>query len=316
MIGKLLVLSSCLMLSAWLHAQTASYSTFGSGCPGTGQAPCLSNNPQGGKQVPLLSIGIIQYAFEAKSARPLLVSGFEMMSRTLRNQPVTVSTRIYLQNSTNKGPQPSPTRSSTMQVGTSFQWYKTSFTPPLVLKPNEVFFLSYLESNTSRILWPRIQKGTSSPHWQRNGGQGPWAGPRSGIWAWKVNCVGSGGAVPLLSNRGVPSLGKTFNIDLGGARASTGAVLNFGASKSKWGPFNLPLNLNPFGAPGCMLWSSPDVMLGTGTDGTGHATVLVPVPSSSIFSGRQFFNQWMVIDPTVNRLKLVFSNAGAGVIGR
>ncbi|MFQ5506839.1 MAG: hypothetical protein ACE5F1_18870, partial [Planctomycetota bacterium] len=218
--------------------------------------------------------------------------------------------------STNRGPGQTPAATGTMAAGTTRAWYRTSFTRPLVMKPNEVFFLSYLETSSSRVVPPRLQKGSTSSFWQRSGGQGPWISPRVvAPWAWKVNCVG-GGAIPKLSNRGLPSMGKTFNIDLSGARATTGAVLNFGASKTQWGTFRLPLDLTPLGAPGCLLRASPDIMLGTGTDNAGQASVLVPVPSSAFFAGKQFHNQWMVIDPSVNPLKLVFSNGGTGVIGR
>ena len=58
--------------------------------------------------------------------------------------------------------------------------------------------------------------------------------------------AGGGSAVPVLSNIGVPDLGKSMTITLAQAKANSAAGLWLSASKTKWGPFNLPLSLSPF----------------------------------------------------------------------
>ena len=57
------------------------------------------------------------------------------------------------------------------------------------------------------------------------------------------------------------------------------------------------------------------MMLQTQTDGSGVAELQFVVPNRSELAGAHFFDQFVVTDPTINTLGLVFSNAGAGKVG-
>jgi hypothetical protein len=118
-------------------------------------------------------------------------------------------------------------------------------------------------------------------------------------------CPGSGGVVPRIgatggnpsSAAGNPSFGLRVWRALGGATA----LVLLGASSSNWGGMALPLDLGPFGAPGCSLLVSPDVVVVTTTSGTGPGTgagnVSIPVPVDPALSGAILYAQGYVIDP-------------------
>ncbi|MFQ5506781.1 MAG: hypothetical protein ACE5F1_18580, partial [Planctomycetota bacterium] len=165
---------------------------------------------------------------------------------------------------------------------------------------------------------PVASSGLKSVYYWRAGNSGAWTGGPSSqwAWAWRVNCVSVSGSVPLLSNTGLPVLGRSFSVDLSRALGRTPAILVLGGSKAKWGAFQLPLDLTAAGAPGCRLLASYDIPLGTLTSIAGTASFMLPVPGDTRFLGRQLHNQWVVVDPLVNALGLAFSDGGTATMGR
>ncbi len=124
------------------------------------------------------------------------------------------------------------------------------------------------------------------------------------------------GAIPKLTNTGVPEINRSFRIHLIQARKRSVGVLLFGLSKTHWGPVRLPLDLGFVGARGCKLYISFDLVLGavpTGLNGGG--TLILPTPNDRNLIGKIFHNQWFVLDRPANGLGLVFTNAGTGKIG-
>lgn len=57
-------------------------------------------------------------------------------------------------------------------------------------------------------------------------------------------------------------------------------------------------------------------MLQAQTDGSGAVELQFTVPNRMDLVGARFFDQFAVSDPTINTLGLVFSNGGAGKVGR
>lgn len=122
-------------------------------------------------------------------------------------------------------------------------------------------------------------------------------------------------AVPLLSNTGLPSINATFTIGLSQAKPNTAAGLITGFSQTKYGAFQLPLDLTPFGAPGCNLLTSFDIMIPAAVDGSGAASSKFAIPNDTKLRGLIFYNQYFVLDAAINALGLVWSNAAKATIG-
>jgi len=124
------------------------------------------------------------------------------------------------------------------------------------------------------------------------------------------------GHIPDLNNTGVPTVGRSFTLDLVEATPSSVAAVVFGNSTSAWGPIALPHDLAWAGAPGCSVFVAQDVLWTVLTDATGQATVPVLVPGDPGLVGVDFHNQFLVLDGIANRLGLTFSNGGTGKVGR
>ncbi len=110
---------------------------------------------------------------------------------------------------------------------------------------------------------------------------------------------------PVLSNGGVPEVGRSFRVYLFNARARTVAYLIQGLRTSR------PLS----GAPGCTLYATmQSIVTRVTTTNYGFAFGTISIPNNISLLGRKFANQWWVRD-VVNQRGYVLSNGGEGTIG-
>ncbi|HEX6810537.1 MAG TPA: hypothetical protein VF384_02835 [Planctomycetota bacterium] len=122
-------------------------------------------------------------------------------------------------------------------------------------------------------------------------------------------------AVPRLFSDDTPQIGNTFRVRVDQAAPSTVALLLFGFSSTWWSGIPLPLSLAPFGAPGCSLLVENAISSVVLTDGAGAANLQYWLPYDIYALGTSFYNQAFVWDPAANPFGLVASNAGHGVFG-
>jgi len=126
-----------------------------------------------------------------------------------------------------------------------------------------------------------------------------------------TGCKGSNGT-PYLFSPQVPEISKDFPIIVANVPSTAPALLVLGLSNTKWSAFTLPLDLTAFGATGCSLYTSFDLLLPmTNYNGTGYLNL--PIPYA--IPGGQFYVQGLTLDPSANSLGLVFSNAGDAKLG-
>ncbi|MCI0587945.1 MAG: hypothetical protein L0323_14025 [Planctomycetes bacterium] len=130
-----------------------------------------------------------------------------------------------------------------------------------------------------------------------------------------AGCAGPGGYVPSIgSSGGAPTLGNSsFAITLANATGGGSAFLVLGASDVSWLGVPLPIDLAPFGGPGCPLLVSGDVLIpwpvsGSGA-GAGSASVPTPIPANPSLAGGKVFVQWVPSEPIAGGVRV--SNAAA-----
>lgn len=123
-----------------------------------------------------------------------------------------------------------------------------------------------------------------------------------------------GSAAPVIGAVGVPALGQPFQVALGGAPASAPAALWFGHSRDQLRGTPLPLDLAPFGAPGCQALVSPLLLLGTSADAGGTASIQFQVPNDAQLADMRFFTQWFVRAASANTLGWLTSAGLEGTI--
>lgn len=119
--------------------------------------------------------------------------------------------------------------------------------------------------------------------------------------------IGTSGGVPSVQT-GNPG----FGITLSGAPPTGLAVLFYGVPATNWNGLALPLNLGPFGYPGCTLELGLDeyvtLALGTSTPG-GTLTVSTPIPQIPNLSGVEVLTQWVIQSPQPNGVALGVTGA-------
>lgn len=284
---------------------------------------CVSLNPSGGTLDPSLqwSANVISaHRFQAPAA--LIVEGFDAY---LEGNIVNMPTFLWTADSSGRPVDPPARRGSGQPRGTGF--VRTRFFPPIAIGSGQTFFIGYQAPASPSILRSVLRTGNTGTYfWGTT--QPPANGPvATRRFAWLIycdvpaqyatygtGCAGSSG-VPLLGSLGVPRLGMSFLVTLTGGRAASTYGLILGASRITWGTIPLPLDLGFFGAPNCRLLASFDLVMASGSTGTGNAAVNVVVPSSLHLVAQQFYNQFLVLDAGTNALNLVFSNGGAGTVG-
>ena len=93
-----------------------------------------------------------------------------------------------------------------------------------------------------------------------------------------------------------PLLGSSdFKLYLYGVAPQVPAVLIAGISDDSWAGIPLPLDLGPFGGPGCSILVSPEVLLATTSDDFGEARFTIPVPADPALSGTRTYVQWAAV---------------------
>ena len=111
-------------------------------------------------------------------------------------------------------------------------------------------------------------------------------------------------------------MGKSFSADVWYLKGNTAAVLLTGASRLTWSTFFLPLDLQPYGAPGCYLRVSWDLAAGQVTNATGIASVPFNLPNDPNLLGSRFYQQWLLVDPQANTLGLITTAGGEAMVGQ
>ena len=140
-------------------------------------------------------------------------------------------------------------------------------------------------------------------------------GTRASYAAYGKGCAGSNGLPTLAGGTQRPVIGTLADVTLANARKSSPVLFVFGASSARWGPFELPLDLTPFGASGCSVLAALDFLTARSTSASGAATIKLPIPRANTLVGIPFYNQWLVPDPGQNKFGIVVSNGGKAIIG-
>ena len=123
---------------------------------------------------------------------------------------------------------------------------------------------------------------------------------------------------PRISRRLTPRLGLRFEVLVSNMPSSAASVMYHGDSDRLWHKLGirLPLDLAPFGMPGCRQYVSTEIPAAFRSSQTGGARWGFVMPNSTNLPGASFCNQGVVLDRSANALGITVSNYGHGVVGR
>ena len=293
-----------------------SFTLYGAGCKGTGHGgschstnmDCLRTRTCNGN-----SCGkgeMIASVFKMKI--PALATGAAIKTQTLATNSGTYTVQLWKTDAAGK-PTSQLGGTTKITVGTTYKAYMGKFPAPIPLLPgNYAFVYQVTVPNTIATPWCWPQDAGKSGikvttmYW-RNDNTVPWSGPSQRVATIEVVCIGIT-EVPLLTGIGIPTVNKTFGVDLDKAAVSVPCALFIGATKRS-------LSLTALGAPGCNLLNSADVALGLMSSATGSVKFKVAVPNNSLLANKSIYFQWAVIDKRANRLGIAMSGGGDAFIG-
>ncbi|MGE3175512.1 MAG: hypothetical protein AB7O97_23010 [Planctomycetota bacterium] len=122
-------------------------------------------------------------------------------------------------------------------------------------------------------------------------------------------CAGTGfGAPQLQSTGGLPARGNgLFGLTIANAPPDGLAAIWIGVDRTTLGGFTLPLDLLPFGAPGCRLYVNPLTTYVVQFDVTGGGGLSLPIPNDPALQGATFFAQGGLFASGANAAGMLFS---------
>ena len=293
-----------------------SFTLYGAGCKGTGHGgSCWSSNmdclrTRSCTGTPCGKGEIIASVFKMKIAA--LATGASIRTQTVATNSATYTVELWKTDAAGK-PTSQLGGTAKITVGATYNTYTGKFPAPIPLLPGSYAFV-YQTTQQNSIMtpwcWPQ-DAGKSgiglSPIYWRDDKTLPWKGPNQRAATIKVVCVGMS-EVPLLTGIGIPTVNKTFGVDLDKAAVSVPCALFIGATKRS-------LSLTALGAPGCNLLTSADIALGLMSSATGSVKFQVKVPNNNFLANKSIYFQWGVIDKRANRLGIAMSAGGDAYIG-
>lgn len=122
-------------------------------------------------------------------------------------------------------------------------------------------------------------------------------------------------AVPLLDPVGDARPGRTLSLAVRGVVPGGVCAMVYGLSRTQWNGLSLPIDLTPFGAFGCKVYTDWFVQTPLAADNAGQGRVDLTVPASPDLSGTVLHTQLFVADPAANRLGLSVSGGGRIIVG-
>jgi hypothetical protein len=145
-------------------------------------------------------------------------------------------------------------------------------------------------------------------------GLGVWINERTGFSRYGEDCRGTlPSRARIGTSGGAPQQGNA-------AFAWTLQAGPPGAPVLFWGGFDkrflagqpvLPLSLQQFGAPGCVLLAPPIASAALALDPSGRASFPLPIPNDPRLHKAVLFGQWGILAPGANALGFVVSDGGA-----
>ncbi len=138
----------------------------------------------------------------------------------------------------------------------------------------------------------------------------------SAVWfGFGSGCAGSANVPKFAASAGNrPVLGQSFTTEISDFKSSVTACMGiFGFSRTTFGSVSLPADLASYGAPGCTLYVSLDVLFPL-TVASGKSFWTLSVPPATGLLGFRFYQQGIVFEAGANVHNGILTNAGEGCI--
>jgi hypothetical protein len=291
------------------------FTAYGNGCAGSGSLPqyCLQSNGQGGTLEPPAPGGFLV----AYAVRPSSTVQLQSIDLYTYSNAGTASGMFTVRASSGSSPAASALRTLSLPLSASPAWQTVTVSPPLTLTAGQTYWLVH---DGGALATPLITGGTPpAVATQVSQGNG-WLGLPPGVQdapAWRLQCVGGGGAgaVPSFASVGVPTIGQTLTLTLAQAVPNTIVGFFLGGSNTQFGAAALPFSLAGLGAPNCSLLAAADALVGATANSSGSSTLPLVVPNQPTLVDLIVYGQVVVLDLQANALGVVLTNGARLEVG-
>ncbi len=179
---------------------------------------------------------------------------------------------------------------------TSLQQLWIDLVTPYTFRSNENLIVEYVvtaNSNGNAAFNYAIDEGTF----------------RSPVTTFGAGCQSSAGQTPALAASTASRVGGTLAFSLSRAPSSSQVWLELA-----FAPFT-PLDMTPFGAPGCTLLVYPELAIGAQGSTSGSANFSFTIPNDPALLHAIVYGQGLIFDLFANNLGFVTSNGASVTLG-
>ncbi len=279
-----------------VRPSSASFTKYGQGCAGSVTAGCPESNPAGGTLEGDTRDN--DYCYRAEATTSISVTSIDFFTQTTGG---TITRPAHIYPSVGGSPGATAIASTTVTVGPNALFYTATFASPVNVSGE--FFVG-VDVSSNDVVISSLTSGASGSGFFRDLVSGPtnWTGSSlTDRPCYRVHCT-SGVLTPSLGNVGLPILNSSYDVTLADAIPTAFAVMVSGLSDTVYNGGPLPLALP--GAPGCSLYTAPEVLDLFVTSATGTASATFNIPANPANVGISLFHQWAVLD-AVNPLGIV-----------
>jgi hypothetical protein len=299
----LVVVGGSLASKGRVSIPVGGFVTFGGGCPtGPGCRPVVSHNwtqTSANRTTTAQGMALMEWTDDVTT-----ICGADLY---MGPRSGAVDVKVSLCDYDTTAGLPGRVRASeTIRVG-SLTTHAVRFRVPTWYDRGAIYFIVF--DNADKLILPVSTSGEFRFHLEMRGSVWNPTFYADTRWQYRVQGI-AGNTVPVLSGSGTPAIGKTFQMELANARASTPGVMLLGASDTQWGAITLPWRY----ATTCELQVSGDLFFPFLTTAVGTTAVPLPVPNDKGLVGLVVFQQFVVRDAT-NPVGWIVSNGGRLKIG-
>ena len=272
-----------LILATNLAAQTGTFTVYGGGCVGVSDYGwCGFRNRT--TQLAATQLPRVNYALLANVGPTALKVGGIHLFCGLRSGPSGI-VEFWFYDRDLQGRPGKIIGSGLMRMMTTVQLNTGVLIHPITLPANLDYFIVF--SNALDLRLPIMTTGTPVTHYQ--GGPSNWSGPHTSYnWNYRLSCD-QPEPVPTISNTGVPTINKSFLINLQSSSSNSPASLILGLTRT-----STQLTFK------CWLYTSPLHVTTFMTNSAGNLSIQQALPNDPRLVGVPVYMQFGIFDPKKN----------------
>ncbi|MEO0477851.1 MAG: S8 family serine peptidase [Planctomycetota bacterium] len=297
-------------LATTLGIAESELEVFGAACSGSEfEAEVVGGVNEAGGDLLIRSSGSL-HAYPIVIEQDMTLTAVEMFTSSVRGRTVTIDTAVFLD--VEGVPELDPVASGTLTADPEVRFYRSEFDTPIAVTAGQTIYIGH--SVAFQTLISDLASGEeASSFFFAQGQDGPEWRQSSFVDRPAIRLLGAGvGAMPRTPEfriSGVPVPGATLTRTVRQGPTNGAALVLTAFDDPATDPLGFPIELSPFGAPGCALQINAAVTESLPLDLEGRGRIDFELPASSALAGVELFQQVVLLDPLANTLGITATEA-------